>query len=261
MSYKWTTLKCGCSWIISLILSMLLTCLSGSEQVSLSGILQSFKYCMYIKDGNKNSPVRYDHCNILWECNSGGFRKMKCLISLDFLRPYIPTLALHLSLNSVLSVIGVPDAECIATVTDCVGKDNRALGAGNQMHPTSAAFVTKLCSILVRSGYWVGQVLDLAPVSAFSLWSCAWNGSVAPLPPSVFPASSTRSWQGFPLPGDGIGLTQEPLLSSCFPGQKCEPRGSVRAVPCYVWSGSLRLLVPVSVIQAGWFQPYKWYLF
>lgn len=78
---------------------------------------------------------------------------MKCLISLDFLRLYIPTLALHLSVNSVLSVIGVPDAECAATVTGCVGRDNKTLGAGNQLYPTSAAFLAKLCSILVRSGY------------------------------------------------------------------------------------------------------------
>lgn len=47
---------------------------------------------------------------------------MKCLISLNFLRPYIPTFALHLSLNSILSVIGVPGAECIATLTGSVGK-------------------------------------------------------------------------------------------------------------------------------------------
>lgn len=47
---------------------------------------------------------------------------MKRLISLDFLRPYIPTFALHLSLNSVLSVIGMPGAECIATVAGSVGK-------------------------------------------------------------------------------------------------------------------------------------------
>lgn len=77
---------------------------------------------MYIKDGNKNSPVGSDHCNILSECNSGGFQKMKCLISLDFLRPYIPTFALHLSLNSVLSLIGMPGVDCIAIVTGCVGK-------------------------------------------------------------------------------------------------------------------------------------------
>lgn len=77
---------------------------------------------MYIKDGNKNSLVGSDHCNILSERNRGGIWKMKRLISLDFLRPYIPTFALHLSLNSVLSVIGMPGAECIATVAGSVGK-------------------------------------------------------------------------------------------------------------------------------------------
>lgn len=35
---------------------------------------------------------------------------------------------------------------------------------------------------------------------------------------------------------------------SCLPGE----RRIYEAAPCYVWSDSLQLLVPVSVIQAGW---------
>lgn len=54
MSYKLTILNYGCSWIMALISSMFLTCLSDSGQVSLSGVSQCFQIQHgSIKAGNK----------------------------------------------------------------------------------------------------------------------------------------------------------------------------------------------------------------
>lgn len=57
---------------------------------------------MKIKAGNRNSPMGSDQCSILSpaEPSNGGFGKMKRLTGLE-----IPTPALPLSLNSVLSVL------------------------------------------------------------------------------------------------------------------------------------------------------------
>lgn len=174
---------------------------------------------------------------------------MKCLISLDFLRLYIPTLALHLSVNSVLSVIGVPDAECIATVTGCMGRDNRTLGAGNQLHPTNAAFLTKLCSILVRSGYWVGQVQDLAPISAFSLWSYAWHRQCGPSATICASCGLHEVLSGFPTAWWWDRVIQEPLFMSCLPGERriyegctmlCVKWFASASCPCFCNPGRLR---------------------
>lgn len=151
--------------------------------------------------------------------------------------------ALHLSLNSVPSVLNRharcwPNSHC-----------NRLCGEGRIRHfACHDHSVYAVLLVLIRLGKkwtaphkccflsqvaqhpaqkWLLSWSSARPGTHLSLQSSviclepAWN-----LPPAVFPAASVRSYLGLPLPGGGIGLTQEggrmgltqaPLLRSCLP--------------------------------------------